>query len=291
MSSNTKIVCECGCEMLKKSYNRHLLTNKHNELMKLKNNNNDENNTLDNYFKDNHQDNKPIIAEPVNNPITAEKVNLIENEDIIKEPIIVIPKKFTKSDYIDMLLYHLNKDNHDPNKRVTLTNLSKAKIDKIKEAVIKYGITDEKQTYYDMMKTKLIKKEEEEREIEELERKMDEKLRLREIQDLKDKEDYDNLPEYVKRFCEKKLEYEKYIDELKYQLNTIKAKNEYMNALKNEGVHCNDTKYDVINFCGVNINFAGGLKKVFYHKIYCNNCVKEIIEEYKKYNEMGLEYI
>ena len=120
---------------------------------------------------------------------------------------------------------------------------------------------------------------------------MDEKLRLREIQDLKDKEDYDNLPEYVKRFCEKKLEYEKYIDELKYQLNTIKAKNEYMNALKNEGVHCNDTKYDVINFCGVNINFAGGLKKVFYHKIYCNNCVKEIIEEYKKYNEMGLEYV
>ena len=291
MSSNTKIVCECGCEMLKKSYNRHLLTNKHNELMKLKNNNNDENNTLDNYFKDNHQDNKPIIAEPVNNPITAEKVNLIENEDIIKEPIIVIPKKFTKSDYIDMLLYHLNKDNHDPNKRVTLTNLSKAKIDKIKEAVIKYGITDEKQTYYDMMKTKLIKKEEEEREIEELERKMDEKLRLREIQDLKDKEDYDNLPEYVKRFCEKKLEYEKYIDELKYQLNTIKAKNEYMNALKNEGVHCNDTKYDVINFCGVNINFAGGLKKVFYHKIYCNKCVKEIIEEYKKCNEMGLEYV
>ena len=62
MASNTKIVCECGSEILKKSYQRHLLTNKHNELMKLKkDNNNDKNNTLDNYFKDNHQDNKPII--------------------------------------------------------------------------------------------------------------------------------------------------------------------------------------------------------------------------------------
>ena len=98
-----------------------------------------------------------------------------------------------------MLLYHLNKDNHDPNKRVTLTNLSKAKIDKIKEAVIKYGITDEKQTYYDMMKIKLIKKEEEEREREEEEREWKEKLRLREIQDLKDKEDYDILYHYNER--------------------------------------------------------------------------------------------
>ena len=303
MSSNSKIVCECGSEMLKKSYNRHLLTNKHNELMKLKNNKK----TLDNYFKDNHQDNKPIIAEPVNTPITAEKVNLIEsitpidnitpiesitpiekdlnneqieeracslcendkplsglssleNKTIQNEPIIVIPKKFTKSDYIDMLLYHLNKDNHDPNKRVTLTNLSKAKIDKIKEAVIKYEITDEKQTYYDMMKIKLIKKEEE-REREEEEREWKEKLRLRELQDLKDKGDYDNLPEYVKRLCEKKLEYEKYTDELKYQLNTIKCKNELMQALKNEGMNCTDTKSDVIHLNGVNVNIIGSLKE------------------------------
>ena len=57
-----------------------------------------------------------------------------------------------------MVLYHLNKDNDNPNKWVTLTNLSNAKIDKIKELVIKYGITDEKQTYSDMMKIKLIKK-------------------------------------------------------------------------------------------------------------------------------------
>ena len=299
MASNTKIVCECGSEILKKSYQRHLLTNKHNELMKLKkDNNNDKNNTLDNYFKDNHQDNKPIIAEPVNTPILAENIQKIKNEDIIKESIkiedtkiIVIPKKFTKSDYIDMLLYHLNKDNDDPNKRVTLTNLSKAKIDKIKEAVIKYGITDEKQTYYDMMKIKLIKKEEEEREREEEEREWKEKLRLREIQDLKDKEDYDNLPEYVKRLCEKKLEYEKYTDELKYQLNTIKHKNELMQALKNDGMNCTDTKSDVISFNGVNINIIGSLNEKFHHKIYLNNCVKEIIEEYKKYNEMGLEYI
>ena len=289
MSSNTKIVCECGCEMLKKSYNRHLLTNKHNELMKLKNNNNDENNTLDNYFKDNHQDNKPIIAEPVNTLITAEKVNLIE-KPLQNEPIIIIPKKFTKSDYIDMLLYHLNKDNNDPNKRVTLTNLKKAKIDQIKKSMIKYGITDEKQTYYDMIKNNLIEEEKEKREIEELERIMDEQKHLRYIKELKIEEAYNNLPEYIKRLCQKKLEYEKYTNEIKYQLNTIKYKNELMKALKKDGVNWDDMSIDVINLNGVNINICG-LKEIFHHKIYLNNCVKEIIEEYQKYNEMGLEYI
>ena len=98
---------------VRKSDQRHLLTNKHNELMKLVINNN-KTKTLDNYFKDDHQDVKPIIADAVNTSITAENVSFIEsitppeNEDLNSEPIenktiqnesiVVIPNKFTKSE-------------------------------------------------------------------------------------------------------------------------------------------------------------------------------------------------
>ena len=296
MASNTKIVCDCGCEMLKKSHKRHLLTNKHNELMKLKNANKNIK-PLEVYYKDNLQDVKPIIAKPVNT-ILAVNIKEFKNEKIKnapieiktveKEPIIVIPKKFTKSDYIDMLLYHLNKDNDNPNKRVTLTNLSKAKIDKIKELMIKYGITDEKQTYYDMMKKNIMEEEKEKREIEESKRKLYEEIRLREIQDLKLKEEYDKLPDYVKNICEKKFKYEKYYDDLKVKSKIIKQKNKVMCSFKDSI----SPLFDLINFNGVSIDFMDlGLNKVIYNEIYLNNFIKDIIKDYKKYNEMGLEYI
>ena len=63
---------------------------------------------------------------------------------------------------------------------------------------------------------------------------------------------------------------------MKYQLNTITSKNKFMQAFKKDRVNSTDPKFDMFNLNGDNINFIGGLEQTFHHKIYCNNCIKEM---------------
>jgi hypothetical protein len=256
---SSKVICACGCEMVKSSMTKHLLTKKHLDLMATK--------VI-----------KPVEAVAIDEPVKAIKVEAVVDEPVVNNGV-VIPKKFTKTDYIEMLDYHINIG--VVKGRNKIANLHKNTMPRLEELLIQYGVVDKNKTYTDMMINYIKHRERLDKltKLREDEEAMKEKRRVEKKEN--DKEAYNKQPDEVKALCEMKLQYERYTEIIKaYHQNTIDT-DTFVKDLKRKGVkEYQIIKLGVINVRGININFET-YPQEFYEgeAIYLNKCIDELISE------------
>lgn len=187
-----------------------------------------------------------------------------------------MPRKLSKQDKIDVLLYFLNKDRTD-NKRVRLTNLAKAKVSDIDKLIVKYNISNVEELFDELVVLRtdieLNEKLEREKRDNEYKKLSDERDNMFEEDRLSGQIRYNNYPQIVKTYCEKKLDYEKYTSKIKsFRINIDKANN-----LINYNLNSELNKYNSVEIRG-DIIFAV-VRGINIVCDYVDKCYSEIIYE------------
>ena len=192
--------------------------------------------------------------------------------------------KMTKQDKIDTLLYFLNKDRTD-NKRVSFINLSKSKVSDIDKLIEKYNIPDIKKTFGELLALKADReiKETIEREQRENEYKKIcyERNSMFNEDKLASKIRYNKYPEYVRNYCEKKVEYEEYTSKIKsLKINLDKATE--LVKLSNNKFSSVDIKGDIVFAVIRGINLVCDyVDKSYSEIIYENDCIIDVIKDWR----------
>lgn len=191
-----------------------------------------------------------------------------------------MPRKLSKQDKIDVLLYFLNKDRTD-NKSVGFTNLSKAKVSDIDKLIVKYNIPNVEELFDELMVLRidreLNEKLEREKRDNEYKKLSDERDNMFEEDRLSGQIRYNNYPQIVRTYCEKKLDYEKYTSKIKsFRINIDKA---------NKMVELSNKKFSSVEIKGDYI--VAIISGIHYVCDYVDKCYSEIIYE----NELVIDII
>jgi hypothetical protein len=212
---------------------------------------------------------------------------LINKSECIKQTT-TMPRKLSKQDKIDGLLYFLNKDRTD-NKRVSFTNLSKSKITDIDKLIVKYNIPNIEEVFNEFCLLRTDRKINEDMErvkrANEYKKICDERDNMFEEDRLSGQIRYNNYPKMVRTYCEKKMDYDEYTTKIKsFRMNFDKA-NE-MVKMRNNKFNSVEIRGDIIIAIISGVHYVCDyVDKSYSEIIYENDCVIDIVKDWRNATE------